>query len=100
MDSFQGTGTLEWWANAATNLAGYEVQVSVRVLDGHWSCEAFLDSEHLSADHRDAFDFLMNLDPVFTLRFADGGEILVDALKVGDGARLVLTAYEPKTTAA
>ncbi|WP_431679505.1 hypothetical protein [Kitasatospora sp. KL5] len=94
MDSYQGLATLEWWANGSTCLGKFDVQVSIRVADGNWACDAVLGPERLSDDHREVFDLLMDLDPVFTLRFHEGSEILVNAVTARDGERLALTVYE------
>ncbi|MEZ0091781.1 hypothetical protein [Streptacidiphilus sp. EB129] len=100
MDSYQGAATLEWWADGSTCLGEFDVQVSVCVADGNWACEAELGPERLSDGHREVFDLLMDLDPVFTLRFDEGTEILVNVLRAGDGQRLALTVYEPAEQAA
>ncbi|MEV6683952.1 hypothetical protein AB0N28_01135 [Streptomyces sp. NPDC051130] len=99
MDSYQGAATLEWWANGSTCLGKFDVQVSVCVADGNWACDAELGAECLSDVHREAFDFLMDLDPVFTLCFDEGSEIMVNVLRAGDGRCLALTAYEPSEQA-
>ncbi|WAL70492.1 hypothetical protein OU787_02650 [Kitasatospora sp. YST-16] len=62
----------------------------IRVANGNWACDAMLDPECLSDDHREVFERLMDLDPVFTLRFHEGSEILVNAARAGGGERLVL----------
>jgi hypothetical protein len=100
MDSYQGAATLEWWANGSTCLGEFDVQVHVCVTDGNWACDAELDPERLSDDHCEVLDLLMGLDPVFTLRFDEGSEILVNVLRAGDSRRLTLTAYEPTEQAA
>ncbi|WP_186768009.1 hypothetical protein [Streptomyces qinzhouensis] len=94
MDSFQGTATLDWWANGSLRLGGYEVQVTVGVAGDEWACEAAFGPEPRSDEDREGFDFLMDLDPVFTLRFDEGSEILVNVRRTGDAGRLVLTAFE------
>ncbi|MFJ8233117.1 hypothetical protein ACIQ9E_24715 [Streptomyces sp. NPDC094448] len=94
MDSYQATAALEWWANTSLCLGGYEVLVTVRVTGDDWACEAVFGPEPLSDEDREGFDFLMDLDPVFTLRFHEGSEILVDVRRTGDAGRLVLTAFE------
>ncbi|MCX4719194.1 hypothetical protein OG818_26000 [Streptomyces virginiae] len=100
MDSYQGAATLHWWANGSTCLGEFDVQVSIGVADRNWACDALLGPEHLSDDHREVFDFLMDLDAFFTLRFDEGSEILVDAVRAGDGERLAPTVYEPAEQAA
>ncbi|SEK55920.1 hypothetical protein [Streptacidiphilus jiangxiensis] len=96
MGSYQGGATLEWWANRSTCLGEFDVLVSVRVADGNWACDAELGPGCLPDEHREVFDLLMDLDPIFTLRFDEGSEILVNVLRAGDGEHLALTAYEPR----
>ena len=100
MDSHEGTGTLEWWANRSTCLGGRGVRVTVRVTGNDWTCDAILDPP-LSAEDQEDFDFLMELDPLFTLRFGEGSTFRVNAVAAGDNGRLSLTAYaeEPAESA-
>ncbi|MFJ8212156.1 hypothetical protein [Streptomyces sp. NPDC096033] len=100
MDSYQGAATLEWWASKSTCLGAFDVQVSVSVADDDWVCDATLGPERLSDDHREVFDLLMDLDPVFTLRFDETNEILVNVVRVADSEHLALTAYVPIASAA
>ncbi|MFD0355231.1 hypothetical protein ACFVHW_16055 [Streptomyces sp. NPDC127110] len=100
MDSYQGTATLEWWANESTCLGEFDVQVSVCVVGDDWVCDAMLGPERLSDDHREVFDLLLDLDSVFTLRFDESSEILVNVVRVGDSGHLALTAYVPIASAA
>ncbi|MFI6703843.1 hypothetical protein ACIBJC_33735 [Streptomyces sp. NPDC050509] len=91
MDSYEGTATLEWWANRSTCLSRFGVRVAVRVADNHWTCNANLEPL-LSAESRESFTFLMQLDPHFTLRFDDDGTLLVNVVETGVEGRLILTA--------
>src|SRR5262249_40541098 len=100
MDSYRGPATLEWWANRSTCLGEFRVHVAVCVVGSNWACRASLGPERLSNDHRKVFDLLMDLDPVFTLRFDESSEILVNVLRGGDGEQFVLTAYSPMESAA
>lgn len=100
MDSYQGTATLEWWASESTCLGEFDVQVSVCVVGDDWVCDAMLGPERLSDDHREVFDLLLDLDSVFTLRFDESSEILVNVVRVGDSGHLALTAYVPMASAA
>jgi hypothetical protein len=68
------------------------VRVAVRVTGNGWTCEAIVEPP-LSAEDRDSFDFLMKLDPLFTLRFDEENALLVN-VAAGDDGRLVLTAYQ------
>ncbi|MFC1408575.1 hypothetical protein ACEZCY_04680 [Streptacidiphilus sp. N1-12] len=106
MDSWEGAAELEWWANRITCLDGIGVRVTVCVSGDDWTCDAVFDPP-LSRDAQEGFDFLMELDPLFTLRFDeegtmpteirsfDGGStILVDVSVTEDQGRLSLAAFE------
>ncbi|MFJ9026785.1 hypothetical protein ACIRPU_43685 [Streptomyces sp. NPDC102259] len=91
MDSYEGSAALEWWANRSTCLGRFRVRVVVRSGDA-WTCEASPESP-LGAEDRESFDFLMELDPCFPLRFDDTSALLVDVVEAG-AERLILTAAE------
>ncbi|MDX2707638.1 hypothetical protein PV350_33045 [Streptomyces sp. PA03-6a] len=91
MDSYAGAATLEWWANRSTCLGSFEVHVEIEVAGSTWTCQATLAGP-LSGE--EGFDFLMALDPVFTLRLDANGTLMVDVIAVRDGGRLALTAHE------
>jgi hypothetical protein len=91
MDGYHGTATLEWWANPLSCLGSYRVSLTVSVTDGSWRGVAVRDSSTPERD-REGFDFLMLLDPVFTLRFPDGDTVQVYV--VAEGERLVLSAAD------
>ncbi|MFI1094436.1 hypothetical protein [Streptomyces sp. NPDC020917] len=93
MDDYEGPATLEWWANRSTCLGDFPVHVTVRVAGDRWTCQASLNDPPADGG-REAFAFLMALDPVFTLRFAEDSALLVDVTENGDGY-LELTAFEP-----
>lgn len=93
MDSYEGTATLEWWANRSTCLGRLGVRVAVRVTGNDWTCDAVLEPP-LSAEDQENFDFLMKLDPLFTLRLDEGSMLLVNVAAAGEDGRLILTAYE------
>ncbi|GAA3834422.1 hypothetical protein GCM10022403_079060 [Streptomyces coacervatus] len=92
MDSYEGTATLEWWANGSTCLSRVGVRVAVLVTGNGWTCEALVEPP-LSAEDRESFDFLMKLDLLFTLRFDEESTLLVNVAAADDG-RLILTAYQ------
>ncbi|MGX1914132.1 hypothetical protein ACWIID_35645 [Streptomyces phaeochromogenes] len=96
MDSYEGTATLEWWANRSTCLGRLHVRVAVRAAGDDWTCEATLEPP-LAAEDRESFDFLMQLDPHFTLRFDDASALLVNVVEAGVEGRLSLTAAEADT---
>jgi hypothetical protein len=93
MDSYEGSATLEWWANRSTCLARFGVRVAIHVTGDDWTCEAILEPP-LSAEDRESFDFLMKLDPVFTLGFDEESTLLVNVVPAGDHGRLILTAFQ------
>lgn len=97
MDSYEGTATLEWWANRSTCLGSFGVQVMVRIAEDTWTSKATLESS-LTMEDWENFDFLMQLDPHFTLRFDDASTLLVKVVKAGAEGRLCLTAAEADTT--
>ncbi|MFF0740484.1 hypothetical protein ACFYVL_08775 [Streptomyces sp. NPDC004111] len=94
MDTYEGRARLEWWANRSTILGGFDVRVTACAAGSDWTCEAILDGP-LSADQQEVFDLLMQADPVFTLHFDEGSEILVNVAAARGGGRLALTVYEP-----
>lgn len=93
MDGYEGPATLEWWANRSTCLGDFAVHITVRAAGDEWTCEASFN-EPPAEDVREAFGFLMALDPVFTLRFAEDSALLVD-VTAKEGGRLELAAFEP-----
>ncbi len=92
MDSWEGTATLAWWANESTCLGTFGARVSVRVTGTDWASDVVLDPP-LSEDDREVFGFLMDLDPVFTLRFDERSTLLVNVVS-GDNECLALTVFE------
>ncbi|MFC4516357.1 hypothetical protein [Streptomyces ehimensis] len=93
MDTYEGLARLEWWVNRSTSLGGFDVHVTARATSSGWTCDAVFPGP-LPEDHREAFDLLMQADPIFTLHFDEGSEILVHVASVRDGGHLALTAYE------
>uniref|UniRef100_A0AAU1M2X1 Uncharacterized protein n=1 Tax=Streptomyces sp. NBC_00148 TaxID=2903626 RepID=A0AAU1M2X1_9ACTN len=69
------------------------MQVAVRTAGDIWTSEATLESP-LAAEDRESFDFLMQLDPSFTLRFDDASTLLVKVAEAGAEERLTLTLGE------
>ncbi|MFE7268280.1 hypothetical protein ACFU9B_40825 [Streptomyces sp. NPDC057592] len=91
MDSYEGTATLEWWANQSTCLSRLGVRVAVRVVGNHWTCNADFEPL-LPAGKRENFTILRQLDPHFTLRFDEESTLLVNVAEAGAQGRLVLAA--------
>ena len=92
MDSFEGSAALEWWANRSTCLGEFAVHVTVDAVGDAWTCGASF-SRPLTGEEREAFAFLLALDPMFTLRFDEGSAVLVDVAESA-GGDLALTSYE------
>ena len=93
MDSYDSTATLEWWANPATCLGSFRVTLTVSVVSGDWKGVAMLDSPRPEADG-EGFEFLMRLDPVFTLSFPDDSTTLVNVIAEGASGCLILSAFD------
>lgn len=91
MDRYEGTATLEWWANRSTCLGRFPVRVAVRVTGNGWTCEASLTPVP-SREDRERFDVLLRLDPVFTLVFEEKSTLPVTVAAAGDDGRLILSA--------
>ncbi|WP_458247165.1 hypothetical protein [Streptomyces sp. MAI_2237] len=89
MDSYEGSATLEWWANPSTCWARFGVRAAVRVTGDAWTCDATLEPA-LNAEDRESLDFLMALDPLFTLSFDNDSMLHVNVAVAADG-RLTLT---------
>ncbi|MYU47393.1 hypothetical protein GTV15_01270 [Streptomyces sp. SID7803] len=95
MDSYEGTATLEWWANRLTCLGRLRVQIAVRAGGDTWrSGGAAFESPVAPGGDRESFDLLMQLDPHFTLRFGDASTLLVKVVEAGVEGGLALTAAE------
>src|SRR5690348_2732629 len=93
MDSYDGSATLEWWANPSTCLGSFRVTLTTSVVSGGWKGVAIPDSP-ISESDREGLDFLMQLDPVFTLRFTDDSTVLVDVIAERADESLILSPFE------
>lgn len=93
VDSYEGTAMLEWWANRSTCLARIGVRVAVGVTGNDWTCDATFEPS-LTGEDRESFDFLMALDPLFTLRFDEATVRHVNVATTADDGRLSLTACQ------
>jgi len=91
MDRFEGRCWLDWWANSSTLLGSAEVAAVITASDGGWEAHARLASD--TDEERNAFAFLCDLDPVFTLRFEDGSTVPVTVRPTDDRRRFILTEY-------
>lgn len=81
---------LDWWANSSTRLGSVEVAVTVTAGAAGWQAHGRLIGD--GAEEREGFAFLCDLDPVFTLRFADGSTFTV-VVHPADDDRFILTEY-------
>ncbi|KUN95114.1 hypothetical protein AQJ84_23900 [Streptomyces resistomycificus] len=77
---------LEWWANTSTCLARIPVSVEAATGDA-WRATALPE---LDPETRDSLAFLIDLSPVFTLRFKNDAVVEVVAELAGDLNRLHL----------
>ncbi len=92
MHRFMGQGRLEWWANQQICLETYDIDITVAVdAVGQWRATG-RHVNALDAPHREEWDFLMEMDPHFSLAFPgeDRGRITVRVVEAEDGA-LTLT---------
>ncbi|MFF7929282.1 hypothetical protein ACFZDP_51120 [Streptomyces mirabilis] len=92
MDRFVGQGRLEWWANHSTCLEMYYIDITVAVdAVGQWRATG-RHANALDTTQREGWDFLMEMDPHFSIAFPgeDRGEIMVRVVEAGDGT-LTLT---------
>ncbi|MFF4429760.1 hypothetical protein ACFYZ4_11410 [Streptomyces sp. NPDC001513] len=92
MDQFAGQARLEWWANHATCLEKYDIDITVAAdAVGTWRATGRHGSA-LDMTQREGWDFLMEMDPHFSIVFPDedNGGILVRVFEAGDGT-LTLT---------
>ena len=90
MDRFEAIACLDWWANSSTNLGGIEVSAVIIVTADGWEAHGQLSDD---AD-REGFEFLCNLDPVFTLRFSEQSSIQVTVRPATDYRRFSMTEYD------
>jgi hypothetical protein len=90
MDRYEGIATLEWWANPSTCPGRFDVCLTVSAASAGWRAEAVAVNPW-TAENREGFGFLMELDPVFTLRFTDESAVLVQVTETQDGERFTLS---------
>ncbi|MFD8726954.1 hypothetical protein [Streptomyces sp. NPDC059611] len=92
MDRFEGRARLEWWANHATCLEEYDIDITATVdAVGKWRATG-RHATALEAPQREAWDFLVEMDPHFSIAFSgeDRGGITVRVVEAEDGT-LTLT---------
>ncbi|MGW0117996.1 hypothetical protein [Streptomyces sp. NPDC003327] len=87
MDRLAGRARLEWWVNHATCLGEYDIDITVTVdVVGQWQATG-RHANPLDTIQRDGWDFLMEMDPHFSLAFPGEhrGGIMVLVVEAGDG---------------
>ncbi|MFD4242858.1 hypothetical protein ACFWP3_14825 [Streptomyces sp. NPDC058525] len=92
MDRAAGQARLEWWANRATCLEKYDIDITVTAdAAGSWQATG-RHADALGTTLREGWDFLMEMDPHFSLVFPgeDNGGTLVRVSEAQDGT-LTLT---------
>jgi hypothetical protein len=93
MDRYEGPARLEWWANDSICLDKFEIDITVTVdASGAWHTSG-RHSTVLDTTGRKGWNFLMGMDPHFSLAFAgeDRGTVMVRVDEAKDG---VLTLSE------
>ena len=83
---------LDWWANATTRLGSTEVDLEVGTNGSGWDARARLVA--VSDGAVEEFEFLRSLDPVFSLRLADGQTVTVRVEPTGDRREVTLHEHE------
>lgn len=92
MDRFVGQARLEWWANHSTCFGIYDIDITVTVdAVGKWRATG-RHATALDTTQREGWDFLMGMDPHFSIAFSgeDRGGIMVRVVEAEDGT-LALT---------
>ena len=95
MHRYEGPARLEWWANSSMCIGEYGVDLTVTIdQTGVWRASARFAVE-LDGEGREGWDFLMELDPHFSLAFPgeDRGSLLVRVEEARDGT---LNLTEPR----
>ncbi|MFE3203435.1 hypothetical protein [Embleya sp. NPDC059237] len=87
-----GSARLEWWANTSICLGEYEIDITITVDAANAWHASGRHSIALDTTGREGWDFLMEMDPLFSLAFPgeDRGHLLVQVDEAKDGT-LILT---------
>ncbi|MGW7138371.1 hypothetical protein [Streptomyces xanthophaeus] len=82
-----GQARLEWWANPSTCLGTYDIDITVTVDAVGTLRAAGRHAKSLDTAQREGWDFLMEMDPHFSLAFPgeDRGGITVRVVEAGSG---------------
>jgi hypothetical protein len=88
MDRFVGQASLEWWANHATCLEKYAIDVTNTFHTASMWQATGRHAHVLDTAQREGWDFLMEMDPYFSVVFPgeDNNGIFVRVLEAEDGA--------------
>ena len=89
VDRFEGIAWLDWWANAATNLGVIEVSVVITATEAGWEAHGRLNND----EDREGFQYRCDLDPVFTLHFAENATVEVTVRPTDGYRRFTMTEY-------
>lgn len=87
MDRFVGLARLEWWANHSICLEMYDIDITVTV-DAEGKLQATgRHANALDTTQREGWDFLMEMDPHFSVAFPseDRGGIMVRVVEAENG---------------
>lgn len=92
MDRFVGQGRLEWWANHSICLEMYDITVTVDAV-GKWQATG-RHASALDTTQREGWDFLMEMDPHFSIAFPgeDRGGVTVRVVETEDGTLTLMEA--------
>ncbi|MEY9904855.1 hypothetical protein ABIA35_001071 [Catenulispora sp. MAP12-49] len=92
MEPFKSPARLEWWAKPSMCIGEYEIDITVTVDPaGVWSAQG-RHSHALDTTQREGWDFLVEMDPCFSLAFPgeERGHLMVRVDEAQDGD-LILT---------
>ncbi|MER6445337.1 hypothetical protein [Streptomyces venezuelae] len=98
MDRFVGRARLEWWANEAICLEEYGIDVTVSVDDdGTWQATG-RHADVLDTARREGWDFLMEMDPYFSVVFPGENDrgIFVRVVEAEDGTLTLREVPSPQ----
>ncbi|MGW4465414.1 hypothetical protein [Micromonospora sp. NPDC004704] len=89
MDGYRGTAWLDWWTNSSLRFST-EVTVVISTSEAGWEATAHLVED----DDLQGFEILRDLDPLFSLRFADDSTIPVTVCPLdNNGVGFTLSEY-------
>ncbi len=92
MDGSTDRAWLDWWANPSTRLGSAEVYLDVDATTAGHDARARLVATDAGAIEE--FEFLCLLDPVFSLRLADGATIPVRVEATPSRGQVTLHEYD------